>query len=248
MLDAESSTDVATEHGRAAQPAVLAIWHDVQDDVVAEYRHWHDSEHLPERIGIDGFITGTRYGRVEPGAEQFLVVYELAHLGVLRGSAYLSALDHPSPQTSAIQPHFQNFLRGGFSVGFHAGSTSGRYVASVRRGHGGEESRPDPDVLGRALVESWPGAVRVIVLVPEADSTVYRSAEHDLRRDRSPDYDLVVFAEALQRDDTVRGMQQIERLAESELGLLPRRSAVYALETRRRRQRLDQGQPVSGAV
>jgi len=44
--------------GRAA----VAMWWDVPPDVRAEWEDWHSHEHMPERLGIPGFLRGTVQG------------------------------------------------------------------------------------------------------------------------------------------------------------------------------------------
>ena len=40
---------------------VLAIWHTITPEGEAEYWRWHDREHIPERVGVPGFLRGRRY-------------------------------------------------------------------------------------------------------------------------------------------------------------------------------------------
>ncbi len=39
---------------------LMAFWADVEADYVAEFRQWHNCEHVPERVGIPGFTVGRR--------------------------------------------------------------------------------------------------------------------------------------------------------------------------------------------
>ena len=34
---------------------VAAIWHNVAPDIQPDYNHWHCSEHMFERVSIEGF-------------------------------------------------------------------------------------------------------------------------------------------------------------------------------------------------
>ena len=40
---------------------VLAIWNDIAPGGDAEFDHWQTSEHIPERVGVPGFLRGRRY-------------------------------------------------------------------------------------------------------------------------------------------------------------------------------------------
>jgi hypothetical protein len=39
-------------------PAAIAIWLDFPPEEAAEHDAWHSTEHLPERLGIPGFLRG----------------------------------------------------------------------------------------------------------------------------------------------------------------------------------------------
>ena len=41
--------------------AFLALWNDIEPQRRTEYDAWHTFEHVPERVGIPGFIRGRRY-------------------------------------------------------------------------------------------------------------------------------------------------------------------------------------------
>jgi len=36
------------------------MWWDIPPEVRAEWEHWHTTEHMPERLGIPGFLRGLR--------------------------------------------------------------------------------------------------------------------------------------------------------------------------------------------
>ena len=40
---------------------VLAIWNDITDAAETEFVRWHVREHIPERVGLPGFLRGRRY-------------------------------------------------------------------------------------------------------------------------------------------------------------------------------------------
>ena len=44
--------------------AVLVIWHDLLPEAKIEWEQWHTHEHMPERVGIPGFLGGRRYMNV----------------------------------------------------------------------------------------------------------------------------------------------------------------------------------------
>ena len=54
---------------------ILAIWHDVEAAVGGDYERWYFREHLPERLGVPGFLAGRRYEAVT-GAPRFPTCHE----------------------------------------------------------------------------------------------------------------------------------------------------------------------------
>ncbi len=90
--------------------AVLAFWHDLAPGGDAEFVQWHNLEHIPERVGIEGFLRGRRYEAAGDGPRYF-VLYETESLGVLDGAAYLERLQNPTPWTQRSLPLFRNSKR-----------------------------------------------------------------------------------------------------------------------------------------
>ena len=44
-----------------AGEGAIAIWNGISDEGRADFYAWHLSEHMPERVGIPGFLRGRRY-------------------------------------------------------------------------------------------------------------------------------------------------------------------------------------------
>ncbi|MFM9941297.1 MAG: hypothetical protein ACKVP7_17580 [Hyphomicrobiaceae bacterium] len=52
-----------------------------------EFNAWYDSEHIPERLSVPGFLTGLRYVAVS-GHPRYLAMYDLESYAVLQSPAY----------------------------------------------------------------------------------------------------------------------------------------------------------------
>src|SRR5947208_16908004 len=91
--------------GRAA----VAIWCDVAFDVREEFNHWHAHEHMPERLGIPGFLRGSRWV-AEQGAGYF-ILYEARDEEAITSRAYLERLNNPTPWSRRMMPHHRNMVR-----------------------------------------------------------------------------------------------------------------------------------------
>ena len=88
---------------------------DIAPQAMAEHDDWHTHEHLPERLSIPGFLRGTRWVALQ-GQPRYCVLYEVAQLTTLSSDAYLQRLNHPSPWTSKMMPHYRGMTRGLCSV------------------------------------------------------------------------------------------------------------------------------------
>ena len=78
--------------------AVMILFCDVASGA-ADHDDWHTWEHMHERLSIPGFLRGTRWTRTA-GEPRYLMVYEIADVGMARSPEYLERLNHPTPWTS----------------------------------------------------------------------------------------------------------------------------------------------------
>ena len=67
-----------------------------------EFNAWYDTEHMPERVAVQGFETGLRYVCIS-GAPHYLAMYDLGNPGVLNSPEYLRvSFDNASPWTKRV--------------------------------------------------------------------------------------------------------------------------------------------------
>jgi hypothetical protein len=92
--------------GRAA----VAMWWDMAPAQRAEFEDWHSHEHFPERMGIPGFLRGSRWASAT-GGEGFFVIYELDAYETLTSPHYLARLNNPTPWSAKMMPHHRNMVR-----------------------------------------------------------------------------------------------------------------------------------------
>lgn len=154
---------------------VVAIWNDVAPEGRAAFYEWHNREHMPERVGIAGFLRGRRYVAIE-GAPEFFTLYEAANTGVLAGPHYLERLNNPTPATRHVIPaYFRNMVRGVCHVRHSAGTGAGGLILTLRLActSGREADLADhlrtalaglagmPEVIGAHLCVADPNASRI---------------------------------------------------------------------------------------
>lgn len=111
--------------------AAIAMWWDMAPEWRAEFEDWHSHEHFPERMGIPGFLRGSRWADAG-GGEGFFILYELDHYATLVSEGYLSRLNEPTPWSSRLMPEHRNMVRSQCHVLESAGSALGQYLLTVR--------------------------------------------------------------------------------------------------------------------
>jgi hypothetical protein len=117
-----------------AGKGVVAIWNDIAPEGRDEFYEWHDREHMPERVGIPGFLRGRRYIAVH-GSPEYFTLYEADTPATLSGNDYLTRLNNPTAWTRAVVPaHFRNTSRGVCRVELSTGVGQGGYILTLRHG------------------------------------------------------------------------------------------------------------------
>ncbi len=119
--------------------AVMVIFCDVSSDP-AGHDDWHTHEHMHERLSIPGFLRGTRWTRAS-GSPRYMIVYEVASVGMASSPQYLERLNHPSDWTTATMARLRGMSRGFCHVVASAGYGLGHAALSLRFTHTGAESR-----------------------------------------------------------------------------------------------------------
>ncbi len=113
---------------------LMAFWSDIEADDIAEFRQWHNCEHVPERVGIPGFTVGRHYCGIGE-APVFIMTYEAEDPGVLSSEPYLARLDDPTPWTRKSVARFRNGVRTIYRLEASAGSpcpTESPYLLTSR--------------------------------------------------------------------------------------------------------------------
>lgn len=116
--------------GLIGQGAV-AIWHDIAPEGRDTFYAWHGQEHMPERVGIPGFLRGRRYIGIEARLE-FFNLYEAGSIEVLQGKDYADRVNNPTPWTLAAVQHFRSVSRSICRVGCTFGQAQGGLLATLR--------------------------------------------------------------------------------------------------------------------
>ncbi|MBN9408297.1 MAG: hypothetical protein J0H69_04015 [Burkholderiales bacterium] len=109
----------------------IAMWWDIAAAHRAEFEDWHTHEHFPERMGIPGFLRGSRWGDAD-GGEGFFILYELQAYDVVASPGYLARLNAPTPWSTKMMPHHRNMVRSQCRVLESSGGALSRHALTLR--------------------------------------------------------------------------------------------------------------------
>jgi hypothetical protein len=112
--------------------AFLALWNGIDTAGLRdEYEAWHTMEHVPERVGLPGFLWGSRYRGGADGGSYF-TVYGLCGLEALDTRQYADVIEHPTPWSARMRPHLAGFVRRPCLLHAQAGASSASHLVTVR--------------------------------------------------------------------------------------------------------------------
>lgn len=178
--------------------AQLAIWSDIEPEQETDYLHWLTREHVLERVGVDGFLSG-RVFRCEAGSKRrFFITYELQETGALAGPSYLARLNAPTAWSQRTMPILQNFARGGGPVVARAGLGSGAFVVPLRidlEGAGLLKAASQQHLVER--IAGLDAVAQVWLMQVDAAATGVPTREKSMRRSVEGAFDGVLVVESL---------------------------------------------------
>jgi hypothetical protein len=174
---------------------VLAIWHGIPVEAEREYWRWHDREHVPERVGVPGFLRGRRY-RHALIPLRYLDFYEVESPDTLGSAPYLARLNDPTAWTRKVVPFFRDTARFGFRVVATEGLGQGGLLVTARvrpAGSRAEAPGPPPARLAgevRRLAGDPAALLGVHLLETVAEVTRIPTAERRLRNQQVAEPDV----------------------------------------------------------
>src|SRR5215469_18662996 len=112
---------------------VLAIWNGITEKGEADFICWHIQEHIPERVGLRGFLRGRRYV-AEQGRPKYFNFYETETSQVLESREYRDRLNAPTPWTEAVVKEFRDTSRTICEVVASQGTGEGAWIETIQIG------------------------------------------------------------------------------------------------------------------
>ena len=166
-----------------AGEGAVAIWHDIAPEGRAEFYAWHGEEHMPERVGIPGFLRGRRYVAIDADLE-FFNLYEAQSVEVLKGQDYAARVNAPTPWTFSAVKHFRSVARAICRVAHTSGPAQGGLIATLRYDVPDNIASAHKAALLRGLVPdllATRGVAGVHLLTADAQASGIATAEQKAR-------------------------------------------------------------------
>jgi len=166
-----------------AGEGAVAIWHDIAPEGRAEFYAWHGEEHMPERVGIPGFLRGRRYVAIDAELE-FFNLYEAQSVEVLKGQDYTARVNAPTPWTLSAVRHFRSVARAICRVSHTSGPAQGGLIATLRYDVPDNIASAHKAALLRGLVPdllATRGVAGVHLLTADAQASGVATAEQKAR-------------------------------------------------------------------
>lgn len=177
--------------------AVLAIWNGIRPEAEDEFVKWHVREHIPERVGLPGFLRGRRYVAVS-GHPKYFNFYETNDAAVLSSPPYVERLNAPTPWSKSVVSNFTDTSRTICNVSFSLGLGDGAAVMTLQL-----STKIDRDAfarkleaLAKKLVQS-PGIVAIHLLEGDTSAAGQQTAEKELRDSPDENADWIFLIEAI---------------------------------------------------
>jgi hypothetical protein len=183
--------------------AAVAMWWTIAPEGLAEFREWHSKEHFPERMGIPGFLRGSRW-EAEGGAH--FVMYELEDYAVLTSDGYRASLNNPTAWSRKMMPLHSGMVRSQCRIASSQGGGVATFTATVTLSPRAGAAEALGIALDRVLAglpsrEGITAAHRLITDTPQAAATT----EQQIRgADRAADWIVLVCGH--QRDALLQAL------------------------------------------
>lgn len=82
--------------------ALITVWLDVAPEREEEFNDWYRLEHIPQVVGLPGFVSGRRY-RADDAPLRYLAWYDTADEGVETGPDFQRIVSHPTPWSQRMR-------------------------------------------------------------------------------------------------------------------------------------------------
>jgi hypothetical protein len=212
--------------------AFMAIWQDIEASGEAEYSDWHTRQHMPERLGVPGFLVARRGVDWDLTHQRWFTLYETRTLEVLSSDDYRARLNNPTHWSNRNQPNFRNFARSACILSASTGRGFGGAMATIRLNMGKDalaafEAAADRLAHRIALLDGVCGT-HLGVAAPQ--TTRVKTRESELRASTGEDvFDAVVLVDGVGRRELTRVLPDVQKLLHAALTITSHEAGVYDL-------------------
>ena len=195
--------------------AAVAAWWTVEAASREEFREWHSKEHLPERMGIEGFRRGSRWESEDDSGAHF-VLYELADYATLTSEGYRASLNNPTAWSRKMMPLHRGIVRSQCRIVASHGAGVATFMATLTLSPRQGEADGLRAVLGATLADlpRRAGITAAHLLVTDTPQAAQTTEQMIRGGDAVADW--IVLVSGHQRDallDILAGELAPERLA-----------------------------------
>lgn len=166
-----------------AGEGAVAIWNDITPEGRDVFYAWHGWQHVPERVGIPGFLRGRRYVALH-GSPAYFTLYEAESPQVLTGQDYANRLNHPTPWTLEAVRHFRNVARSICRVAASHGNAQGGLIGTWRYDVPDDQTEQHRREFTQRVLPGLaerPGVAGVHLLLANAEASAVDTAERKSR-------------------------------------------------------------------
>ncbi len=175
--------------------AILFVMNDICNDVEDEFNTWYETQHVPERLAIDGFLSASRW-HTSSRSQAYMATYRCSGTDTLEQPAYLERLENPTEWTRRMMPQFKNMVRSVCHETWAEGTDQGTHAIAIRCApHSGKK-----DLAREFLITAMAERIRThktiarVALWEAAEGSVSQaSPEETLRGERDTRVTWVVF-------------------------------------------------------
>ena len=82
---------------------IFLVYADIDPKYEEEFNAWYNTEHLPELLGLPGFLDAARYV-AEKGGPKYLAAYELTSADAMKSAEFQKWRANPSPWSRRVSP------------------------------------------------------------------------------------------------------------------------------------------------